>query len=110
MVIKKCLQNFFFSPDLSGVSGDTKVEITMTASDSLDPQSQTDGIDPQSETLKLAESLSNSSSLLHQNAQVVSHDQLSTFTQIHDQQRTVMLQGLPGAPGTLVQVGERVNN
>jgi hypothetical protein len=62
----------------------------MTASDSLDPQSQTDGIDPQSETLKLAESLSNSSTLLQQNAQIVSHDQLSTLTQIHDQQRTVM--------------------
>jgi hypothetical protein len=61
VVLKKCLQNIFsLSPDLS-VSGDTKVGITMTASDSLDPQSQTDGIDPQSETLKLAESLSNSS-------------------------------------------------
>jgi hypothetical protein len=110
VVLKKCLQNIFsLSPDLS-VSGDTKVEITMTASDSLDPRSQTDGIDPQSETLKLAESLSNSSTLLQQNAQIVSHDQLSTLTQIHDQQRTVMLQGLPGAPGTLVQVGERVAN
>ncbi|CAG2248335.1 CTCF [Mytilus edulis] len=83
------------SQGLSSLSDDSKVEISMT----------TDNLDPQSQTLKLAEALSNSGALLHQTDSVISQSVLSPLSHSPDQQqRTVVLQGLPGAPGTLVQV------
>lgn len=62
----------------------------------------TDNLDPQTQTLRIAEALSDTGALLQQNNQIISQDDLSPLT--NDQQRTVMLQGLPGAQGTLVQV------
>ncbi|XP_052061076.1 uncharacterized protein LOC127701273 isoform X3 [Mytilus californianus] len=82
------------SQGLSSISDDSKVEISMT----------TDNLDPQSQTLKLAEALSNSGALLQQSDSVISQSVLSPLSHSPDQQRTVVLQGLPGAPGTLVQV------
>lgn len=84
-----------FISGLSSLSDNSKVEISMT----------TDNLDPQSQTLKLAEALSNSGALLHQTDSVISQSVLSPLSHSPDQQqRTVVLQGLPGAPGTLVQV------